>query len=206
MSEMNTATPPPDKTPAIRASRFAGRATLARTALLGSVLVAGVALGAGGLAAASAHGLGWMGGGGGWSEGSRLERIQGFSRRILDGVGATSTQQAKIHDIVAATYGEVTKLRADHIAMMDAKSKTLVTALADIAETLTPEQRVKLADRAEQMAARGPRHGGWMGHGMRHGMGPGAGKGPGQGQGHDGMNGGDDDGPDAPPPPPPPQP
>src|SRR5262245_26823746 len=117
MSELNQATPVPDKAAPIRASRFSPRASLSKVALLGGVLVAGVALGAGGLAAASAQTPGWLMGGKGWQDGSRLERIQGFTRRALDGVGATSDQQAKIHDIIAATYGDIAPSREDRDAL-----------------------------------------------------------------------------------------
>jgi Spy/CpxP family protein refolding chaperone len=200
MSEMNEREPShTSPIPPIRASRFGRSGHLARVALLGGVFVGGVALGAGGLAAASAHGGSWMMGGPGWHEGSRLERLQGFSRRILDGIGADSSQQAKIHDIIASTFKEVApaegerqalrrqaiellkaptvdraameRLRADTVAKWDARSKQAVGALADIAETLTPEQRVALAERVERFHdRRGGWRGGWHGRGMRHGM------------------------------------
>jgi Spy/CpxP family protein refolding chaperone len=171
----------------MRASRRPG--AWSRAGLLGAVLVAGVALGAGGLAAAAAAGpMGWMGG-------SHLERIQGFVKRAFDGVGATSEQEAKAHDIVAAAFNgmepdfgkrrelrkqaldllraptidraAVEKLRADHMAFADAASKRIVATLLDVAEVLTPEQRARLADRAEAWGPHGPgghRFGGtWFG-------------------------------------------
>ena len=164
------------------------RRLFSRYVLLGGVLAAGVALGAGGLAAAA------IGGGhfGGW-HGPRLERIQAFAKRALDGVGATSDQEAKIHDIVASTFGDlvpepgtrgelrkqaiellkaptvdkaaVEKFRADRVAEFDAKSKRFATAVLDIAAVLTPEQRVKLAERAEAWRGKGPGHG-WRRPGM----------------------------------------
>jgi Spy/CpxP family protein refolding chaperone len=56
------------------------------------------------------------------------------------------------------------KLRADQIAIHDAASRRLIQAIADAAETLTPEQRRKVAD----LAARGSGGGG----GFVRGRGP----------------------------------
>jgi Spy/CpxP family protein refolding chaperone len=59
------------------------------------------------------------------------------------------------------------KLRADQIATHDAVSKRLVQAVADAAETLTPEQRRKISDMVSSGgwgAEHGPgRHWGWGG-------------------------------------------
>jgi periplasmic protein CpxP/Spy len=61
------------------------------------------------------------------------------------------------------------RLRADQIATHDAVSKRLVQAVADAAETLTPEQRRKLSDMVSSGgwgADHGPgRHWGWGGFG-----------------------------------------
>src|SRR6185295_16976339 len=123
----------------------------------------------------------------GWHGGPPLARIQAFVERAFDSVGATSQQEAKAHDIVAATFKDfepmrarrdalrkeavailtaptidraaAEKLRADHMAELDMASKRLVTALADLADVLTPEQRTALAERAKDWAERGPRHG-----------------------------------------------
>jgi periplasmic protein CpxP/Spy len=61
------------------------------------------------------------------------------------------------------------KLRADQIATHDAVSKRLVQAVADAAETLTPEQRRKISDMVSSGgwdAEHGPgRHWGWGGFG-----------------------------------------
>lgn len=40
----------------------------------------------------------------------------------------------------------VEKARADHVAMMDTKSKAMTTALLEAADVLTPEQRATLVD------------------------------------------------------------
>ncbi len=157
-----------------------------RVLVLGGAMAAGIALGAGGLAAAAVMG------GGGWHHGPRLERIQNFVRMSLDSVAATSEQEAKVHDIVAAAYTDlapkpedraafrkqaidllrapsidkaaVEKLRSDFVARTDAKSKRFVEAVLATAEVLTPEQRAKLAERADLWAERGPMGGGHRWH------------------------------------------
>jgi periplasmic protein CpxP/Spy len=153
-----------------------------RVLMLGSAMAAGIALGAGGLAAAA------IVGGGGWHHGPRLERIQNFVRMSLDSVAATSDQEAKVHDIVAAAFTDlapkpedrmamrkqaidllraptidkaaIEKLRSDFVARTDAKSKRFVEAILAVADVLTPDQRAKLADRAQMWNGRGPMMGG----------------------------------------------
>jgi protein CpxP len=62
------------------------------------------------------------------------------------------------------------KLRADQIALHDAASRRLIQAIADAAETLTPEQRRKISAMAARneggggvIWGRGPGGGGWGG-------------------------------------------
>jgi Spy/CpxP family protein refolding chaperone len=191
-------------------SRFFG---WKRFLVMGGVLTGAVAFGAGLALAAGPQAFGWR-------HGPQIERVQQIALHVLDSVGATSAQEAKIHDIIAATFAEVApdpkdreamrkqvldllraptvdrlaveKLRADQVAKIDATSKKLVAAVLDIADQLTPEQRAKLADRADAMAQQGPMggpwggpHGGPMGgpwHGPRFdGRGPGDADGPGNG-------------------------
>jgi protein CpxP len=127
----------------------------------------------------------------GWRHGPDLERIQHAVLGVLDSVSATAAQEAKIHDIIAATFADIApdpkehaamrkqaldllrapsvdraaveKLRADGIARLDATTTKLVGAVLDAADQLTPEQRAKLAERVDAMAQRGPMGDAWGG-------------------------------------------
>jgi periplasmic protein CpxP/Spy len=161
-----------------------------RTFAFVGVLVGGVALGAGGfaVAAAGADNLGWK-------QGARLALVQGAVSHALDSVGANAAQEAKVHDIIAIKFAEIApdpaqheamrkqalellaaptidraaieKMRADAIANLDAKSKTLVGGLLDIADQLTPQQRTALTAEIGEMAQHGAMMGPWGG--WRHG-------------------------------------
>jgi protein CpxP len=171
------------------------------------VLIVGVALGAGSfaMAAAGADNLGWK-------QGMRLALIQGAVSHALDSVGANAAQEAKVHDIIAIKFAEIApnpaeheamrkqalellaaptidraaveKMRADAIANIDAKSKTLVGGLLDIADQLTPQQRTALTAEIGEMAQHGSMMGPWGG--WRHG----------HSMGDDGAKGAPDSGPD----------
>lgn len=175
---MNTANPA--TRPAPRPWRTTGYAIV----LLGT----GFALGATSLASAGA--MAWHAG---WHHhGPRVGMIQHVVHNALENVGATVTQEDKIHDIIATTYTDldksgadhqamrkqilelmkaptldkaaIEKVRADKIAEMDAKSKKITAALIDAAGQLTPEQRTKLVQNAEEHFAQGGwGHGGWGG-------------------------------------------
>jgi periplasmic protein CpxP/Spy len=166
--------------PASGSKRSDGFLSWRRTILVGGTLMVGVVFGAGSLAYA-----GMAAGRLGWHHGPKLEHIQQIVRRSLDSVGATTAQEDKIHDIVAAGFAAVVsapedrqalrkqmldllrapnvdraaieKLRADEVAQFDTKSKALVGILLDATDQLTPEQRVKLVDRATEMMQHGPR-------------------------------------------------
>jgi Spy/CpxP family protein refolding chaperone len=153
-------------------------------------LSAGV-IGAGGLAMAA------MPGHPGWRHGPRLGMVQHFVREALDSVGATSAQEDKVHDIVAAVFSDmeqdrtereamrkqaldllraptinrnaVEKLRSDQVARFEARTKKMTGALLDAADQLTPEQRGKLVDRFERMAE----HRGWRERDIEMMRGPG---------------------------------
>ena len=155
-----------------------------RVLLLSASMAAGIVIGAAGLAGAA-----MMGGHMGWHHhGPRIERIQNFVRMSLDSVAATSDQEAKVHDIIASAFTDLTpkpedrmalrkqvldilkaptvdkaaleKLRTDYVARTDARSKRFLDAVNQIADALTPDQRAKLAERAELFANRGPMMGG----------------------------------------------
>jgi Spy/CpxP family protein refolding chaperone len=183
-----------------------GRSAWLRPFVLVACMVGGFGLAAAGYAATAATDET------SWREGMRLAFVQRAVSRALDSVGASAAQEAKIHDIIAARFAElgpnpgeraamrkqaldlltaptvdraaVEKMRLDAVAKFDAKSKTVVAGLLDIADQLTPEQRTKLAANIEDMAQRGPAGGPWghWGHWGNWGHGP--------------MMGGPEDGPD----------
>ena len=170
--------PGPSLRCAIRSPRCARRSIWPRTFTIIGVLTLGVALGAGSLAFAA--GMEHMG----WQPGHRLAMLQGVVQKALDSVGASSAQEAKVHDIIAAKFTEIApnpeehdamrkqalellsaptidraaveKMRADVVAKFDAKSKAVVGGLLDIADQLTPPQRTALAAEIEEMRAHGP--------------------------------------------------
>ncbi len=157
-----------------------------RRSLLGLGVVAG--LGVGGYALA-------MGGGfpggfhGPWDLARRLERMQAFSKRVLDGIGASTDQENKIHDIIATAFTAVNKdrkppeeirkrvtdlmkaptvdraavesLRAEMVAKFDANSKIIAGAIVDASGQLSAEQRGQLADRLTAMMDQRRGFGGW---------------------------------------------
>jgi len=168
-------------------ARAAGRASpWPRVMAFVGILACGAALGVGG-AAALAAGMDPMA----WRHGARLTFVQSAVTRALDSVGASAAQEAKIHDIIAAKFNEIApnpedreglrkqaldllaaptidraaveRLRADAVAKFDAKSKTFVDGLLDVADQLTPPQRAQLAAEAADMARRGPMMGRWGG-------------------------------------------
>jgi Spy/CpxP family protein refolding chaperone len=148
-------------------------------------LAFGIAIGAGGLAIGA--GMDHLG----WGHGWRLAFVQGAVSRALDSIGASAAQEDKVHDIIAAKFAEIApdpkqheamrkqaldllaaptidhnaieKMRADAVANFDAKSKVVVAGILDIADQLTPAQRMELAARLNEMAQRGPMGpwGGW---------------------------------------------
>jgi len=93
------------------------------------------------------------------------EKLRGIMRGMLKDVlparerALAARRQAR--ELLTATNidrAAIEKLRADQIALADQVSKRITQALGDAAETLSPEQRRKLADRF-------PPHGPGMGMG-----------------------------------------
>ena len=153
---------------------------------------------------------GWHGGWHHDHHGPRVGTIQRMVHGALDNVGATTAQEDKVHDIIAKASTDLDKdgddkgamkkqvlelmkaptldraafdkLRADKIAAMDAKSKTIENALFEAASQLSPEQRTKLvANVQERMEHHGwggwHHHDGMDGHDGEHGMHDGGGMG-----------------------------
>jgi Spy/CpxP family protein refolding chaperone len=143
-----------------------------RRRILGA-LGAGLAalLGTGAWAAATARGPGgWHGR---WHAEHAREHFRVMLERSLDEVGASEAQRAQIVEIAERTAAELEalhpdrlalreelttqlsapsidrevleRLRSEHLASIESASQVLVVALADAADVLTPEQRVRLA-------------------------------------------------------------
>jgi protein CpxP len=182
--------PTPPQPPRPQRARSVGLGLLAGVGLL----IGGVALGAAGYAATAAAD------GPPWRDSMRLAFVQHMIGHALDGVGASAAQEAKIHDIVAAKFAELApnpeehaamrrqalallaaptldraaaeKLRTDAVAKFDAKSKTIVAAVLDVADQLTPAQRTQLTAEIEVMAQRHAMGGPWGRHWGHWGDGP----------------------------------
>ena len=176
---------PPIPAPQSKRAR-SGASPWPRAVAFVGILACGVALGVGG-AAAVAAGMDHMA----WRQGARLTFVQHAVTRALDSVGASSAQEAKVHDIIAAKFAEIApkpddhealrkqaldllaaptidraaveRLRVDAVSLFDAKSKAVVGGLLDVADQLTPAQRAQLAAEVADMARHGPMMGRWGG-------------------------------------------
>jgi Spy/CpxP family protein refolding chaperone len=133
-----------------------------------------------------ARGGGWHHGRGGPMAAEEMaDHLEHGVKYVLSDIDATPEQKAQITSIVQAAARDVhamhdqhvngrqqlreilsaatvdrarlETLRADHLALADAASKRIATALADAADVLTPEQRSELASKMQE------RHRHWRG-------------------------------------------
>ncbi len=156
----------PNTVPAGRRPRWLAGVALGAAFVLGGVTSAGLAVAAEGMAV---HHIVIGGPGGMHGQAMAMAHLT----KMLDAVGASPEQKAKIEGILHAGFAPMTgmhaemehthaalhaifaaptidrvaleQLRAAEVAKLDQSSRTMVAAMADAAEVLTTEQRTKLA-------------------------------------------------------------
>ncbi len=124
------------------------------------------------------HGQGWAGG----DPAKMGERVDKMVDRVLSSVDGTAEQKQKVSAIVKQAMTEmaplrerhqaarrkavdilaapnvdraaIETLRAEEVAAAEQASRRLTQAIGDVAEVLTPEQRVKLKERFENRRQR----------------------------------------------------
>jgi len=139
------------------------------------------ALGGIGLLGARAQAQGWGRAGGLYPE-EQARRLDWRIGRMLKEVGGTPQQKERLVAIAAAAMNDMRPLReqsrearrrgmallaaptidraaleqqrAAQVQLLDARSRRMVQAMADAAEVLTPDQRVKLAERMKSRMER----------------------------------------------------
>jgi protein CpxP len=79
---------------------------------------------------------------------------------LREKIRAARTQGIALMGAAQVDRAAIEKLRAEQIALADSASKRVTQALTDAADVLTPDQRKKLAERAQKFGEhRGWRHG-----------------------------------------------
>lgn len=73
---------------------------------------------------------------------------------VRDQARAARQQSLELFKAPSIDRSAIEKLRVEQIQLADTASKRLSQAIADVADVLTPEQRVKLADRMQQRGRR----------------------------------------------------
>ena len=83
-----------------------------------------------------------------------VDGVRGEVRPMMRGFRDSREQLVEILKAPTIDRAAVEKLRAERIAAVDQASQKVATALVDVAEVLTPEQRAKLALRIEEHHSR----------------------------------------------------
>jgi periplasmic protein CpxP/Spy len=147
---------------------------------LGLIVAGVIALAAGGaLVFAHASGGSHRGMHGGMGIDEMSEHFEVHVKHVLAEVDATPDQQARVNEIIKSAAADLKglhaqhadaraalhqvftapvidrvrleQLRAEHLAALDAASKRCLTAIADAADVLTPEQRATLGAKMKKM-------------------------------------------------------
>jgi Spy/CpxP family protein refolding chaperone len=184
MSDQSSSTPTGAAGPAPRPrSRLRTTLVVAAIALVGGLIgvTATRALSHGMFGPGFGH-HGFMHGGGPMDPDRAQRRAERFMRHMAVELDATTEQQEKLAGIARETVKDllpireeflagrkralellaqptvdraaIESLRSEQIARADAASRRFARGIADAAEVLTPEQRKKLAERAEEMRER----------------------------------------------------
>lgn len=93
------------------------------------------------------------------------ERVKGIMSSAFEDVKTIRENEQNGREAFVAALSkptldrqELESLRKSQLEVFDRMSERMVQAMADAAEILTPEQRAKLAEMAEKMGSKGPRH------------------------------------------------
>jgi Spy/CpxP family protein refolding chaperone len=167
----------PSSAPSTGSENPASRPRSRRWLLGATTALAAALAGAVGAHAFGGHGFGHHGGfmGGAFDPAQAEDRVDRMMRHLAVEVDATAEQQEKLRALAKAAVKDLAPMRekvvaarqrapalltrptvdrtaieafrAEQMALADAASRRIAQALADAAETLTPDQRRKLEDR-----------------------------------------------------------